>query len=138
MDKSKDFDKSRKIEVIPMENNYERFVIVDRETKELLDDAQGYGYTSVQKAHACWSYKTRDRSKDDEKKSKTSEIKKWMKEHKSFIHLMEEIEFEICKGSWGPDDKFDTALVKQMLKENNLDISFKPSELLKVYRKGKL
>lgn len=138
MDRSKDFDRTRQIEVIPMEGSYGRFVIVDKETKELLDDAQGYGYTSAQKAHACWNYKTRDKSKDAEKRSKTAEIKKWMKEHKSFVHLMGGIEFEICKGSWGPDDKFDTALVKQMLKENNLEIDFKPSELLKVYQKGKL
>ena len=43
-----------------------RFQIVDAETGEVLDDAQGYGYKSPQKAHAAWGYKNRDKSKDAE------------------------------------------------------------------------
>lgn len=35
----------------------ERYVIVHAKTREVLDDAQGYGYRSVQKALAAWAYK---------------------------------------------------------------------------------
>ena len=49
---------------------------------------------------------------------------------------MDQIAFEIQKGSCGPDDKFDTAFLKKMLKENNLEIEFSASELLKVWRKS--
>ena len=35
-----------------------RYVIVDTSTGEIVDDAQGYGYKSEQKAYACFSYKT--------------------------------------------------------------------------------
>ena len=34
-----------------------RFVIVDIETGEILDDAQGYGYKTAQKAYAGYNYK---------------------------------------------------------------------------------
>lgn len=52
------------------------------------------------------------------------------------MNLMDEIAFEIAKGSWGPDDKFDAKLVRQMLKENDLKPDFTAGELLKVW-KGK-
>lgn len=112
-----------------------RFVVVDKESGEILDDAQGYGYTSAQKAHAAWAYKTRDKSKDKEKQQKYQKIKKWMKAHKSFVRNMDAIAFEIAKGSWGPDDKFDAKLVKQMLKDSNLEVDFTAGELLRVWRK---
>ena len=55
-----------------------RFVIVDEETENVLDDAQGYGYKSKQKAMAAWSYKNRDKSKDAEKRKKQRIIKDWV------------------------------------------------------------
>ena len=41
-----------------------KFVVVDVDTWEVLDNAQGYGYKTKQKAMAAWNYKTMDRSKD--------------------------------------------------------------------------
>ena len=49
---------------------------------------------------------------------------------------MDQIAFEIQRGSLGPDDKFDTAFLKELLKENNIEIEFSASELLKVWRKS--
>lgn len=114
----------------------ERFVVVDADTGKVLDNAQGYGYKSAQKAHAAWAYKNRDKSKDREKKEKEKAIKAWMKSHKSFVRAMDTYAFEIQKGSWGPDDKFDAKFVGQMLKENNLDVDFTPGELLRVWKKS--
>lgn len=114
----------------------DRFVIIDEETGEILDDAQGYGYKSIRKAYAAYGYKTRDKSKDREKTLIRGKVRKWMKAHKSFVNFMDEVAFEIAKGSWGPDDKFDAKLVRQMLKNNNLEIDFRVSDLLKVWRNG--
>ena len=69
------------------------------------------------------------------KKQKELKIKSWMSKNKGFVRLMDQIAFEIQKGSWGPDDKFDTAFLKEMLKKNNIEIDFSASELLKVWRK---
>ena len=59
-----------------------------------------------------------------------------MKENKWFVGMMDQFAFEIAKGSWGPDDKFDAKFVRQMLKDNGLKPDFTASELLKVWRKG--
>lgn len=56
-----------------------------------------------------------------------------MKGYKNFVGLMDQIAFEIAKGSWGPDDKFDAKLVKQLLKENDLEPDFTAGELIKVW-----
>ena len=34
-----------------------RYVIKDMESGTIVDDAQGYGYKSAQKAYAGWAYK---------------------------------------------------------------------------------
>lgn len=47
-----------------------RYVIKDMESGTIVDDAQGYGYKSAQKAYAGWAYKSRDKSKDTEKRQK--------------------------------------------------------------------
>lgn len=113
-----------------------RYVVIDKNTQEVLDDAQGYGYRSPQKAYAAYAYKHRDKAKDKEKAAKTKKIRSWMKEHKDFVKLMDQIAFEIAKGSWGPDDKFDAKLVKQLLKENDLEPDFTATELLRVWQKS--
>ena len=108
-----------------------RYVVVDKETGSVLDDAQGYGYRSAQKAHAAYNYKTRDKSKDAEKLAKKRHIIKWLKENKAFTRLLEDAE---CYSIKEPDDRLDAALVKKLLKENNLEPDFTAGELLKVWR----
>lgn len=113
-----------------------RYQIVDIATGRILDDAQGYGYKTAQKAYAAYGYKHRDKSKDKERKELDKKVLAWLKEHSDFHGLMDQIAFEIMKGSWGPDDKFDAKLVRQMLKDNNLAIDFKVTDLLRVWQKN--
>ncbi len=51
------------IEVIPSEvlsSEYDRrYIVIDKDSGEVLDDAQGYGYKTARGAHAAWAYKTR-------------------------------------------------------------------------------
>ena len=112
-----------------------RFVIIDKDTKEILDDAQGFGYKSAKKAYAAYHYKNRDKSKNLNKQNKELIIRKWMNEHKNFVQSMDSISFEITKGAWGPDAKFDTAFVSRMLKEYKLQTDFTAKELLKAWKK---
>jgi hypothetical protein len=113
-----------------------RFCIVSLETGEVLDDAQGYGYKTAQKAYAAYAYKTRDKQKVKESENKIKHIKAWMKENKSFVNLMDEFAFQVAKGSLAPDEKFDAKFVNQLLKEHNLEPDFTANDLLKVW-KGK-
>ena len=54
-----------------------------------------------------------------------------MKEHKSFVKAMDDTAFEIAKGACSPNDKFDAALVKEMLSNFELEPDFTANELLK-------
>ena len=60
-------DKKYRAVVFKMPNNSDkaerRYVIKDMESGVIVDDAQGYGYKSAQKAYAGWAYKSRDKSK---------------------------------------------------------------------------
>lgn len=112
-----------------------RYVVVDKDTGAILDDAQGYGYKTARGAHAAWAYKTRDKTQDKAKAQKRQQIRSWMRQHKGFIEAMDTYAFEIAKGSCGADEKFDAKFVKRMLKDNGLAPDFTAGELLKVWRK---
>ena len=131
-------DKKTNIDVIISKNlstDYDlRYIIVDKDTGEILDDAQGYGYKSKQNAYSAYAYKNRDRSKDTEKAQKKKVIKEWCREHREFVRNLEDIAFEIAKGSWGPDDKFDAKLVREAFAENGYkDLPFTAGEFLKYW-----
>ena len=93
-----------------------RFCIVSTDTGEILDDAQGYGYKTAQKAYAGFTYKNRDKNKDKERLAKKKHIESWMKQNRSFVKLMDAYAFEIAKGTMAPDDKFDAKFLKDLLK----------------------
>lgn len=60
-----------------LSSRYEsRFVVVDAQTGDLLDDAQGYGYRSNEKAHAAWRYKTRSPAKKERDKAAKDAVRK--------------------------------------------------------------
>lgn len=110
----------------------DRFVIINIDTGEILDDCQGYGYKTKQKAHIGYAYKTRDKSKDEEKAARRREIKSWLKKHKRFTDTIEQFSFEIAKGSWGPDDKVDAKMIKDVLCNLEIETEYKPGEILHV------
>lgn len=114
-----------------------RYCIISTDTGEILDDAQGYGYKTPQKAYAAYGYKNQSKKKKKAKAKKRREIEKWMKENQDFVSLIEDYAFYIAKGEFGPDAKFDAKLIKKLLKENNLETDFTPGELLSVWRNRK-
>lgn len=143
IDKSKEYIGNCNIKVVPMKtkDSYDtRFCIIDKDTGEVIDDAQGYGYKTKQKAYAAWTYKTRKISSEEVrlKEEKTKKIKQWIKEHKSFMNLLEGYELEIAKGSGDPNDTINTEFIKNLLIDCNIEIDFKVAELRKVIYKGKL
>jgi len=112
-----------------------RYIIIDKATGEILDDAQGYGYKTRQNAYKAFAYKTRDKSKDKEKAAKKQLVKKWCKENRDFVSALEADAICIAKGSCGPDDKFDSKWVKKAFKEyGHLDLPFTASEFLKYWQ----
>ena len=91
-----------------------RYCIVSTDTGEVLDDAQGYGYKTAQKAYVAFAYKNRDKSKDKEHLARKRHIEQWMEQNKSFVKLMDSCAFEIAKGTMAPNDKFDAKFVRKL------------------------
>ena len=58
-----------------------RYVIVDADTDEVLDDAQGYGYKNAQKAYAAWSYKQKPKKQRAAEANQKKRIKKWFEKN---------------------------------------------------------
>ena len=109
----------------------ERYVIIDLDTGEILDDCQGYGYKTKQKAHLAYAYKNRDKSKDYEKRVKRNHIKKWLSLHKDFRKDLEINEMEFIRNGEG---KINAKLIREILKQNHLEIDFQVRDLLNVLR----
>ena len=110
-----------------------RYIIIDIETGEVLDNAQGYGYKSERKAYASYSYKTRDKSRDKEKALKASQIKKWLDENKDFTEALDTCAFEAAKTSPSGQSKVDLNLIKTLLKASGIKTNFTPSEILRCW-----
>lgn len=109
-----------------------RYVIVDIESGAVLDNAQGHGYKSPQKAYACYAYKKRDKSKDKEKQEKENRIKNWLRENREFTSQLDSEAYWSIKD---PAVEFNLKFVKKLLKEQNLEPEFTASEILKVWKK---
>lgn len=109
-----------------------RYRIVDT-IGNVLDDAQGYGYKSAQKAHKAWAYKNRTPAQISKQKQEKMLVRKWCKEHKSICNDLSDIALEIAKGSWGPEDKFDGKFVEQYCKDNDINLPVSGSILLKYW-----
>lgn len=71
------------IKAVPMPSNYSRWVMKNINTGEILDDAQGYGYRTAQKAHAAWAYKHPSKEQAGNRKKNMRANKVFVKEHPS-------------------------------------------------------
>jgi len=84
-----------------------RFIIVD-DNGNVLDDAQGWGYTSAEKAHRAWGWKTNKKAR---KKDKS--CAKWWKKHKEFSEKVSDLYLcnskELCSGEFDEGDVFKVA-----------------------------
>ena len=90
-----------------------RFVIVDPETGKILDDAQGYGYRTAQKAHAAWAYK--HPSKKQREKHRQNKIlnKTFINSHKSFLDAWADVAIDCYKNGEKPGFQDFKELVKE-------------------------
>ena len=112
-----------------------RYVMVDVDTGEIVDDANGYGYKTIKGAYSAYTYKNRTKKEKSEYNKKQDNVKRFLKDHKSFKKTFEGCALDICMGKWGPNDKVDCNLVKKILNEmeiiNLKDYEITPNDLFK-------
>ena len=100
-----------------------RFIIIEADTGEIIDDAQGYGYKSAQKAHSTYHYKTKPKKKKHQEHQQKQKVKTFCKQNKGFIKLIETLIFEAYKE--GRQSELNLQFYKDMFKEHG----FKENEL---------
>ena len=112
------------MKVVEVKKGYEvRYAIADDNGK-IVDDAQGYGYTTKQKAMKAmwWKFKNGKQEAD----AKVA----WWKKHKELWHsIQEDLEHwwkEICTGEFTNDDI--DAMCKKKAAEMQIDL---PNEMLR-------
>ena len=107
-----------------------RYVVVDTETGEILDDAQGYGYKTAQNAMRAWAYKNRTPAQKKKQENAKEAVRKFCKEHKSFVRGLEADAFYMLKDH----EKLDTKYVAVQLRGAGYkDLPFTAAEFLKYW-----
>ena len=111
-----------------------RYVVVDTDTGEILDDAQGYGYKSPQNAYAAYAHKSRSRQKRVDIQRKERAIFAWLKGHKNFDEWLLDAEFQSSKCN----ETLTANDVNNMLIEGGYgELPFTAADLLRSWRRGK-
>lgn len=108
-----------------------RYVIVDKCTGELLDDAQGYGYTSKQKAYRAWTYKTKSTAEKRKKDATQRKVEGWCWSHPAVVDDLREL--MVIKAKQDPDGKgrLSQAEAVKCLQEHGVkDLPVSVAELL--------
>ena len=106
-----------------------RYIIVDEDTGKVLDDAQGYGYKSAEKAYRGYAYKNRT----PDKKKRDKELKDWLKKQKGFLKRIEDEMWYAFKDG----DEFTVKDVENVMKEFDdvINSSYTAKEIFYVVRK---
>ena len=76
-----------------------RYIVVDSETGKTLDDANGYGYKSAQKAHAAFGYKRKPHAQRKAEEKTKAAVRKWLQDHQDFKEDVEEAVIQAAKTS---------------------------------------
>lgn len=109
-----------------------RWVVINQETGEIVDDARGYGYRSEVKACKAFTYK--QKYLNPTLRFKTRQAQRWLLSHSDFDQKMMEVYLTITdQGEWQGHQVFDALTVSALLTEEKYDsklLSFSPKTLL--------
>lgn len=98
-------------------------------TGEILDNAQGYGYKSVQKAYAAYCYKHRSIKEIEREQVAKKLVKEWCKTHREFCSFMSGVVWDSIKT---PTAKITGKYVEKLWKEQGIpNVPFTGKEFLK-------
>lgn len=92
-----------------------RYYVIDKETGEMIDDAQGWGYKSKEKAYKCIAYKLNKKKIDSDKQK----VFDFIKEHKEYFKNLVDIIGDDCLHGtpWS-----NTEMINYIKKQNFEDI----------------
>lgn len=108
-----------------------RYVVISTESGKLLDDAQGHGYMSEEKAYSAFSSKVLTVSQREEIRQKKATVLAWCREHDAFMDELCDIELQVSRAMYSGLE-FDAEMVSDFLEYRGFtDLPFTAEELLK-------
>ena len=129
--------KERNISIEPFGSGYShRYCVVDTDTGEIIDDAQGYGYKTEEKAMAAYKWKNMDRNAKKQYFSKLETIKKFMDDNPKLRRKIG-LHKQSCMLYYKPMDKED---VDKIFKTNGFsfkDLPFNANDVAKYWKQIK-
>ncbi|WP_226358752.1 hypothetical protein [Pseudonocardia sp. ICBG601] len=104
-----------------------RYVVVDVTTGEIIDDAQGCGYRSVQNAYRAHGYKSASPKKKNQRDAAERKVKDWCAAHPEFMADVEKMALYALKDG-APIAHAD---VGRLLADHGLELPFSVGVLMR-------
>lgn len=114
------------------QNNEKRYLIISKETGEVLVDGNGYGYKSREAAYKAYYYLNRDKAKDDERLRGKILAYNYLKNHERLWDYFDNIYFEIRIGRI-KNMSFNKELFKKIMEEAHINEGFSYIDLYYAY-----
>lgn len=110
-----------KPKAVEMPNKVNRYMLINPETGEIVDDAQGYGYRTKQGAHAAYGYSHKTPQQAHNQKINKQANKAFLKRHPHFENNWNEVIFDCYKN--GEEAGYDD--FKQLVYQTEPDFNGK-------------
>lgn len=107
-----------------------RYIIIDKETGEILDNAQGYGYKSKQNAYKCYNYKLKHKKPKQHSKKTKQIVNNLINRHQPIFDQLSDILFHAAKENKEITDK----QIKQFLTDNNIELPCAYNEFMRHFK----
>jgi hypothetical protein len=104
-----------------------RYVVIDGATGAVVDDASGYGYTSVQNAHRAHAYKSMAPTKKRQPDAAKRQVERWCAAHTEFMRRVEQAMFYALEDG----QNLSEADVRAVLAEDGLELPFSVEDLMR-------
>ena len=118
--------------------NSPRYIIADIVNKVVLDDAQGYGYRTVENAQKSWMFKqTKYYQNMQEEKSRRREINAWLDtQHwlSKALFTQEKLSETGLLRNESMDNQFNVPFVEKTLNEQGITSPYTSSEILDAWK----
>lgn len=93
---------AKQVKAVAMPRKVNRWMLVDLETGEIVDDAQGYGYRTARGAHAAWAYHHQTSEQAQRRKTNLKHNRAFLKRHKHFDDAWAEVCLDCYKDGVEP------------------------------------
>lgn len=93
---------AKQVKAVAMPRKVNRWMLVDVETGEIVDDAQGYGYRTARGAHAAWAYHHQTSEQAQRRKTNLKHNRAFLKRHKHFDDAWAEVCLDCYKDGVEP------------------------------------